>query len=70
MTTEPTEEGPWLSSTETRKRLHVSTCELMHLREGGRMRFSKKGNSFLYFLPDVERLRNKSETGPADDLRK
>ncbi len=66
MTTKPRAEDAWLSSTETRKKLHVSTCELMHLREAGRMRFSKKGSSFLYLLSDVERLLNVLEVSRSD----
>jgi hypothetical protein len=33
------------------KHLKVSGCELMHLREKGRLEFKKSGNAFLYQLP-------------------
>jgi hypothetical protein len=33
------------------KHLKVSGCELMHLRENGRLEFKKSGNAFLYQLP-------------------
>jgi len=44
----------WLSSEEARKRLQVSSCELMHLREAGDLNFEKHGNAFLYSSKDVE----------------
>lgn len=38
----------YLSSKEARKKLKVSSCELMHLREAGKLKFIKKGNAYLY----------------------
>jgi hypothetical protein len=70
MKSEPTNIGPWLTSAETRKQLHVSGCALMHLREGGKLRFSRSGNAILYFSPDVERLRDAPEGNSADKLHK
>lgn len=49
----------WLSSGDARKRLRVSSCELMHLREAGRLRFKKQGNAFLYAAEDVNRNQPK-----------
>jgi len=42
----------WFSSTEFKKILAVSDCELMHLRTAGKLTFKKKGNAFLYLLTD------------------
>ena len=36
------------NSKETMKNLKVSSCELMHLRVSGKLRFMKKGNSYFY----------------------
>jgi hypothetical protein len=41
----------WYSSKFMQKHLKVSGCELMHLREKGRLEFKKSGNAFLYRLP-------------------
>lgn len=41
----------YFSSCEMKATLKVSGCELMHLRESGKLVFVKKGNSFFYKLP-------------------
>ncbi len=38
----------WLKSGEVRKELKVSTCELAHLRNAGKLPFKKQGNAYLY----------------------
>lgn len=48
MIDDPTEDREWLTSGEMRKRLRVSSCQLAHLREEGRLLFRKDGNAFLY----------------------
>ncbi|MGE3310921.1 MAG: hypothetical protein AB7O66_13205 [Limisphaerales bacterium] len=52
------EGGNWMKSDATRKALGVGTCELMHLRVAGHLRFRKHGNAFLYSSDDVARLRS------------
>ena len=47
-----------LKSNEVQKELKVSTCDIMHLREAGKLRFEKKGNAYLYFEEDVKILKN------------
>ena len=54
----------WLSSQEARKQLRISSCELMHLREAGKLRFKKQGNAFLYSATDVERQRQPAADTP------
>ena len=46
----------FLKSKEVQKKLKVRACDIMHLREAGKIRFEKKGNAYLYFEEDVERL--------------
>lgn len=41
----------WLSSTEAKKVLKVSSCELMHLRVSGKLPFKKQGNAYFYQIP-------------------
>lgn len=38
----------WLTSKETQKLLNISGCELMHLRESGKLMFKKQANAFFY----------------------
>jgi hypothetical protein len=41
----------WLSSTEIRQKLRISSCELMHRREAGVLQYKKVGNAYFYLLP-------------------
>ncbi len=50
----------WLTSKEAEKALHLDSCELMHLRVEGKLRFTKKGNAFLYTRADVDALSAKN----------
>ncbi len=43
----------WLKSKEVEKALKISSCDLMHLRTSGKLRFTKKGNAYLYAAKDV-----------------
>lgn len=38
----------WVSSREAASRLHVSDCELSHLRLAGKLNFVKRGNAYFY----------------------
>lgn len=38
----------YLSSKETMKALKVSSCDLMHLRQEGKLKYIKKGNAYYY----------------------
>ena len=38
----------YLSSKETMKELKVSSCDLMHMREAGKLKYIKKGNAYFY----------------------
>lgn len=42
------DKNKYLSSKETMKALKVSSCDLMHMREAGKLKFIKKGNAYLY----------------------
>ncbi len=51
-----TKKNHWMRSAEARRTLRISTCDLMHLREAGKLRFQKQGNAYLYASKDVERV--------------
>ena len=42
----------YFSSSEMKKLLKVSDCDLMHLRTSGKLQYQRSGNSFLYSLPN------------------
>ncbi len=51
----------WLRSDEARKVLRVSTCDLSHLRQGGKIAFRKAGNAYLYSAGDCEKFARRSD---------
>jgi len=38
----------WLTSKEARRQLGVTSCELAHLRQEGKLAFQKQGNAYMY----------------------
>jgi hypothetical protein len=44
----------WLKSKDAQKKLKVSSCDLMHLREAGRLKFKKVGNAYYYNVIDIK----------------
>lgn len=38
----------YYSSKEVMKKLRITSCDLMHMREAGKLEFVKKGNAYLY----------------------
>ncbi len=53
-TAEPKDQGRWVRSDEARKLLKLSTCDLAHAREAGRIPFKKSGNAYLYRIDGAE----------------
>lgn len=51
----------FLRSKEVQNKLKVRTCDIMHLREAGKIRYEKKGNAYLYFEEDVEKLKKEEK---------
>lgn len=43
----------WLKSKEVIKTLKIRACDVMHLREAGKLKFTKQGNAFLYSAESV-----------------
>ena len=44
-----------VTSSEAKRLLKLSDCKLMHVREQGIIRATKKGRSFLYNIKDIEK---------------
>jgi hypothetical protein len=40
----------WLNSKQAMKQLKLSSCQLMHLREAGKLKFEKRGNRYFYAI--------------------
>ena len=49
-------EKNYMSTKEVKSTLRVQDCDVMHLREAGKMKFTKKGNAFWYLRSDVAML--------------
>ena len=49
-------EKNFLSSKEIMKKLKISSCKLMHLRTEGKLKYTKKGNSYFYKIPPNEKI--------------
>lgn len=45
-----------ITTKEVKSALKVQDCEVMHLREAGKIKFTKVGNAFWYLRSDVEKL--------------
>jgi hypothetical protein len=43
----------WLRSKEVIRALKIPACDVMHLREAGKLKFIKQGNAFLYEAQSV-----------------
>jgi hypothetical protein len=51
---EPPDTGRWVRSDEARRVLKLSTCDLAHAREAGKIPFKKSGNAYLYRVDGME----------------
>lgn len=49
---------PWLKSHEVRRLLKISHGTLQHLRDSGKLKFSKVGGIFFYEVRDIEEMIN------------
>lgn len=47
----------WFPSLEAQKKLKLRSCDLMHLRESGKLKFKKVGNAYYYFISNPENLK-------------
>jgi hypothetical protein len=48
------DQGRWVRSDQARKLLKLSTCDLAHAREAGKIPFKKSGNAFFYRIDGTE----------------
>ena len=50
----------YLTSKEAKKELKVQDCDLAHIRNSGKLQFTKKGNSYLYLKEFIEEYKTKN----------
>jgi hypothetical protein len=50
-------EKNYLTSKEAKSELKVQDCDLAHIRNTGKLQFTKKGNAYLYSKESIERLK-------------
>jgi len=50
----------YLTSQEAKKVLKVQDCDLAHIRNSGKLKFTKKGNSYLYLKESIEEYKTKN----------
>lgn len=43
----------WLKSKEIMKILKIRACDVMHMREAGKLNYTKKGNAFFYSVESI-----------------
>lgn len=49
-------EAKYLSSKEAKAVLRVQDCDLTHIRNSGKLKFTKRGNAFLYSIESINDL--------------
>ena len=49
----------YFTSKEAKAELKVQDCDLAHIRNAGKLQFTKKGNAYLYSKESIERLKTK-----------
>ena len=50
----------YLTSQEAKKVLKVQDCDLAHIRNSGKLQFTKKGNSYLYLKESIDEYKTKN----------
>ncbi len=46
----------YMPTKEAKKLLKVSGCQIMHLRDSGKIQFKRKGNGYWYLREDVQKI--------------
>jgi hypothetical protein len=47
----------YLNSKEAKTFLKVQDCDLAHIRLAGKLKYTKKGNSYLYHKDSIEQFK-------------
>jgi len=49
----------FLTSKETKAALKIQDCDLAHIRNAGKLQFTKKGNAYMYSKESIESLKKR-----------
>jgi hypothetical protein len=49
----------FLTSKEAKAELKVQDCDLAHIRNAGKLQFTKKGNAYLYSKESIDNLKTR-----------
>ncbi len=52
-------EQKFMTSKEAKAALKVQDCDLAHIRNAGKLQFTKKGNAFMYSKASVDEFKKK-----------
>jgi len=55
----PNKPTQFLTSKEAKAELKVQDCDLAHIRNTGKLQFTKKGNAYLYSKESIEKLKTR-----------
>ena len=55
----PNKPTKFLTSKEAKAELKVQDCDLAHIRNAGKLQFTKKGNAYLYSKESIEKLKTR-----------
>jgi len=45
------------STREAKAALKIQDCDLAHIRNAGKLKFTKKGNAYLYLKESIDKLK-------------
>ena len=51
----------FLTSKEAKAALKVQDCDLAHIRNAGKLHFTKKGNAFMYSKGSIDDFKKKNK---------
>ena len=51
----------YLTSKETKAVLKVQDCDLAHMRNAGKLQFTKRGNAFLYSKESIDLFKKRNK---------
>lgn len=54
-------EGKYLNTKEAKAILKIQDCDLAHIRNAGKLKFTKKGNSFMYSKKSIDQLNKENK---------
>jgi hypothetical protein len=51
------EKEEFYTSKEAKRELKIQDCDLAHIRLAGKLKYTKKGNSYLYLKDSIEQFK-------------